>query len=401
MSDPDTSRSLKILMIACVPFFSPRGTPISIKSRLQTLSHLGHKVDLITYHTGEDIEIPGIKVLRIINIPFIKEVPVGPSFIKMFLDVFVFFKTLRYLLMRKYDLIHTHEEGSYFGALLSKVFKIRHLYDFHSSLPQAMKNFGYSRYRALIRFLEFLEKRVVNSSHSIITISAELDAYVKKINSNTPTIIIENHQSYDFYNVDNNQLGSFENSHPEFSGKNIVLYAGTFERYQGLDLLLAAAEKLIKENNNIIFILAGGQPKQIDKLQKLTESIGISSNVHFTGILPFDKLALYMKIANILVSTRTTGNNPPLKIYDYLQAGKPIVATNINAHTQILNDDMAVLVDPVPESIAQGITSLLDNTSYAKKLSLNSRKFFETNYSIEETTKRTKQILDAVMQQNL
>ncbi len=79
MSDSNTQSSLKILMIACLPFFSSRGTPISIKSRLEVLSNLGHKVDVITYHVGDDFELPGIKILRILNIPFIKEVPVGPS----------------------------------------------------------------------------------------------------------------------------------------------------------------------------------------------------------------------------------------------------------------------------------------------------------------------------------
>ena len=95
------------------------------------------------------------------------------------------------------------------------------------------------------------------------------------------------------------------------------------------------------------------------------------------------------------------GNNPPLKIYDYLRVGKPIVATNINVHTQILNDDIAVLVYPSPEFIAKGIVSVIDNPSYANTLGQNSRKFFENNYSTQEKIERTRQILNAVMRENL
>jgi len=401
MSDTNTQSSLKILMIACLPFFSSRGTPISIRSRLEVLSKLDHRVDVITYHVGEDVEIPGVKILRTINLPFIKNVPVGPSLKKIFLDIFVFFKALRLLINRRYDLIYTHEEASYFGVLFSKIFKIRHLYDYHSSMPQVMKNFGYARYKPLIYALEQIERRVINSSHGFIPISPDLDAHIKKINDKIPRVLIENFQDYDLYNIDKESLTSFKLSHTELDGKNIVLYAGTFEYYQGLELLLASAELVVKERGNTIFILAGGRQSQIDTLRKSAEKRGIAPNIHFTGMLPIDEVALYMKITNILISTRLIGNNPPLKIYDYLSTGKPIVATNINAHTQILNDDIAVLVDPSPEFIARGIVSVIDNPSYANTLGQNSRKFFENNYSAQEKIDRTKQILDAVMQENL
>ena len=117
--------------------------------------------------------------------------------------------------------------------------------------------------------------------------------------------------------------------------------------------------------------------------------------------IPIDELAFFMNKANVLISTRTIGNNPPLKIYDYLGAGKPIVATNINAHTQILNDDIAVLVDPGPEFIAEGIISLIDNPSYAKILGKRSRDFFENNYSTQEKIERNRQILNVVMREDI
>jgi len=392
---------MKILMIACIPFFASRGTPIAVRSRLEVLSNLGHEVDVITYHVGDDVEIPGIKILRIINLPFIKEVPVGPSLKKIFLDIFVFFKALRLLINRRYDLIHTHEEASYFGALFSKIFKIRHLYDFHSSIPQAMKNFGYARYRPLIYMLELLERRVINSCRGFISFSTDLDAYIRKLNDKIPIVLIENFQDYDFYNIDKERMASFKLSHSKLNGKNIVLYTGTFEPYQGLELLLTSAELVIKKRENTIFVLAGGRQSQIDALRESAEKRGIAPHFHFTGKLPIDELALFMKIANILVSTRTIGNNPPLKIYDYLRAGKPIVATNINAHSQILNDDIAVLVDPDPEYIAKGIVSVIDNPSYAKILGQKSREFFKNNYSTQEKIERTRQILDAVMRENI
>ena len=398
MTDPNTHRKLKILMITCFPFFSARGTPIAVKSRLDSLSNLGHEVDVVAYHIGDDIELPGIKILRILNIPFIREVPAGPSLKKIFLDVFIIFKSLHLLLNNKYDLIFTHEEASYFGAFFSRIFKIRHLYDFHSSIPQVMKNFGYEKHKLLINILEFLEKRVINSSHGLIPISTNLDEHIKSINNKIPTVIIEDSQNYDFDNIDKDQADSFKLSEPDLDGKNIIWYAGTFEYYQGLDLLIESAELVIKKRSDVVFVLAGGRQKQVDALRESAKKLCITSNVHFIGSgYSMYEIALYMSISTILISTRIIGDNPPLKIYDYLRAGKPIVATNISAHTQVLDEDVAVLVDPDPESIAKGILSILDDPSYGEALGQRSRDLFEKNFSVQKKTEKTKQILDAVM----
>lgn len=400
MSD-NSERSLRILMLACIPFFSNRGTPISVRSRLEILSTLGHEVDLVTYHVGNKVVLPGLVIHRTMNINFIKEVPVGPSFRKVLLDILVFFKALRLLLSRKYDLIHTHEEASYLGAIFSKIFKVRHLYDFHSSLPQVMKNFGYERYRTLLSILVHLEKRILKSCKGVIIISKDLDTYIAGINDKVPRVIIENFQPYWQESMSKEPSGAFINFMSELNGNKVVLYSGTFERYQGLGLLLDAAETVAKSRNNIIFVLAGGNKSQIDSIKKSAEMRGIGSNLHFTGSLPIKEVTQYMNIADVLISTRTIGNNPPLKIYDYLGAGKPIVATNIRAHTQVLNDDIAVLVDTNPESVAEGILSILENPAYAKALGQRSRKFYKSKYDKNNRKESIRYFLDAVMKENI
>src|SRR3990167_2675535 len=183
---------MKILMLVPQPFFSPRGTPISVRSRIAALSELGHEVDVITYHLGGEVEIPGVRIHRIMNFPFIKEIAVGPSVKKIFLDGFIIIKAVRILIKNRYDLMHTHEEASIFASALCKIFKVRHLYDFHSSIPQAMRNFGYSGYSPIISMFELIERWVINSSHGIITVSPALDNYVRGINDRVARVMIEN-----------------------------------------------------------------------------------------------------------------------------------------------------------------------------------------------------------------
>ena len=55
----------RVLMLSPQPYFSPRGTPFSVRHRLEALSALDREVDLVTYHVGKDVEIPGVTIHRI------------------------------------------------------------------------------------------------------------------------------------------------------------------------------------------------------------------------------------------------------------------------------------------------------------------------------------------------
>jgi glycosyltransferase involved in cell wall biosynthesis len=91
------------------------------------------------------------------------------------------------------------------------------------------------------------------------------------------------------------------------------------------------------------------------------------------------------------------GTNTPLKIYSYLQSGKPIVATDLYTHTQVLNQDVAVLVVPSAAGLAEGIISVLDNSLLAANMGSQARKFFEANYSMERYINKTDQVLRAAV----
>jgi glycosyltransferase involved in cell wall biosynthesis len=183
---------MKILMIAPEPFFTPRGTPFSIRGRIQALAALGHSVDLVTYHAGKDIELPGLRIFRTPQIPWVRSIPIGPSFTKIFLDVLLFGLALRKLWGRQYDLIHTHEEAGLIGAVFARWARAQHLYDMHSSLPQQFKNFKAFNYLPIVKFFELLERFVVRRADAVITICPELSERVGAIDKERQCFLIEN-----------------------------------------------------------------------------------------------------------------------------------------------------------------------------------------------------------------
>ena len=183
---------MKVLMIAPQPFFTPRGTPFSVRGRIQALVALGHSVDLVTYHAGDDVSLPGLRIFRTPRIPWMRHVPIGPSYSKILLDILLFGLVIRKLLEQSYDVIHTHEEAGFIGAVVARWAGARHLYDMHSSLPQQLRNFKAYNYAPIVKLFDSMERFVVRRADAIIAICPELLQHVATIDKERPCFLIEN-----------------------------------------------------------------------------------------------------------------------------------------------------------------------------------------------------------------
>jgi glycosyltransferase involved in cell wall biosynthesis len=372
---------MKVLMIAPQPFFEPRGTPISIYQRLEGLSRLGHDIDLVTYHLGEDVEIPGVRVFRTPKIPFINKLKIGPSWSKVPLDLFLFFKALGLLFRNRYDVIHSHEEAGFLAVSLAFFFRTYHLYDMHSSLPKQLVNFDFGNHWMVIKIFELLERMTIFVCDAMITIGPDLEARARKINPQVRQIMIENlplrTRGKSWIQAPLEEL----KRRLGLNGKITVVYTGTFERYQGIDLLIKSARKVRDHTDRIAFILVGGQPGQIQEMQQLVRYLGLEDCVYFTGAVPIEEANQYLEMADILVSPRVEGTSVPLKIYTYLYAAKPILATDLIAHSTVLDDESAVLVEPSSDAFAEGLLSLISNPGLREQLSHQARLLAEEKYS--------------------
>jgi len=354
-------------------------------------------VDLLTYHFGQDLVIPNVVIHRTPHLGFIKSVRIGPSLTKLFLDVLLLVKAFRFLQKGRYQLIHTHEEASFFGVWLAKRFGIPHLYDMHSSLPQqlTLSDLWYSRSTPLVRLFRWLEHYVIKSTDAVITICPDLERLVKQVNDRVPQVMIEDVIFEEKPQAASEEdLNRFRETHA-INGKRVVLYTGNFEPYQGLDLLIASAQQVLRQQKDVVFLLMGGDPEQIRSYKNRVRDLGLLADFRFPGLRSHEEVSVAIRVSHVLVSPRISGTNTPLKIYTYLQSGKPIVATDLLTHTQILNSDAALLVKPEPSALAQGILSVLGDPQSARKLGTGARKFFEGHYSFQTLIMKTDRILQA------
>ena len=383
---------MKILMIAPEPFFEARGTPFSVFHRSKALGKQGHKINLVTYHLGEDVDIKNVEIHRIPNVPFIKHVAIGPSLTKIPLDIILFFKSLYMLTQKRYNCMHVHEEAAVMGCIFKKIFNIPLIYDMHSSIPQQLINFNFTKNRFLIKIAVIGEKWIIKNSDVIIAICPHLGETVHIIDPNKKVMIIENTPLTDQHNIATKEDIDKLKKELDIGNNKVVLYTGTFEYYQGIDLLLKGIPQVIAKINDVKYVLVGGEPEQIKEAKNLANSLNINNYVLFTGKRPVDEMPAFMAIADILVSPRTIGTNTPLKIYSYLKSGKPIVATNLLTHTQVLDETVSILTAPEPDAFADGIVRLLTDDELRKEIGQKGMELANTKYSYDAFMRKNEQV---------
>ena len=387
-------------MLAPEPFFEPRGTPFSEYHRIKALGELGHHVDLLTYPLGRDVALPNLRILRCRRPPFVRRVRVGPSLTKVVLDAALAAKAMAVVRATRYDAVHSHEEAGLLGVWLARKRGIPHLYDMHSSLPQQLANFRYTSSRGAQRLFERAETAMIGGSRVVITICQELQDAVIEVGAGDRSFLIENVMGGDVGDAGAvSAAGAPARIRARYgidAAQPLVLYTGTLEPYQGIDLLIDASARLTHTNPQARILVVGGEPRQVDETRERAR--GRADNVVFAGQRPAVEISDFVAAADVLVSPRIAGTNTPLKIYSYLRSGRPIVATRLRTHTQVLDDETALLASPDPASFAEAVGLVLDKPDVGGRLAEAAKRLAATRYSRESYLAKTGAAYERLLQ---
>jgi glycosyltransferase involved in cell wall biosynthesis len=379
---------MNILMLAPEPFFEPRGTPISVYFRILALGELGHRVTLVTYPIGKNVVLKGLKIVRPPNLLGMRRIKIGPSLAKLPLDALLLLQATLEIIGNRYDLVFSHEEAGFLGVWMARIWRKPHVYDMHSSLPQQLENFQFTRSPLLVSLFRRMEHFVLRNSHSIIVICRDLMDMVASLGYGKKAVQVENFLDFPAEKATAEAV-AMKKKEVAPGGEKVVLYTGNFEPYQGIPLLLRAAQKV---EPGAIFVLVGGTGRSLIEMKALADELGISDKVVFVDKLSPSKVPLYLELADVLVSPRISGTNTPLKVYSCLKSGKPLVATRLWTHTQVLSERYAVLSDPNAEDFARGIEFAL-HSDEARTQAQAAREWAEKEYAPSRYLEKISQVL--------
>jgi glycosyltransferase involved in cell wall biosynthesis len=374
----------KVLFIAPQPFFQWRGSPIRISFNLMALVKTGCKVDMLTLPIGDDHPIPGVRFIRVANPFSVKNIPIGPSLWKLFFDVLILFKGVQLCLKNRYDVVHGVEEAGFIGGILARLIRARSVFEKHSDPASYQKGFLRNCVMWLYAQVEVLSVRMADA---VIGTGPGLVAQVKKMKTGT--------KAFDIFDIPSSlkvptgeAIQAIRDRLCRKDGEVLVTFVGSFAIYQGIELMLGAIPTVVQQAPQTRFVVIGGTPEEIEAKKKQLGLQGVEGNVTFVGKIPPDALPDYLAASDILLSPRISGINTPLKVLDYMKAGRAIAATDIPSNRLLLDDSTAVFAKPEPDAFARAILSLVDDGEKRQSQGLALRRLHESKYNFEKFCER-------------
>lgn len=371
----------RVLLVSPQPFYEDRGTPIAVELVSRSLAASGFEVDLLAFPIGREVAIPGVTVHRCARLFGVRSVPIGFSSGKLALDAALFHRFRKMLDARHYDVVHAVEEAAYFAAMLCPSRHVPFIYDMASAIPVELERHPLLGRRLAQVGVQKAEKWVLSRASHVLC-SQGLAARVRSISPNTP--VTEWRFPVGDTKVDSKagarlrtELGIDANDH-------IVVYAGNFSRYQGLDLLVDAFVIASRRNPRLTLACVGAADESdaAQWLERLPDDV--RPRAHVRPRVPRPEVSDYLAMADTLVSLRPEGNNAPLKLFEYMAAGRPIVATRGAAHEPLLNSERAFLCDARADDIADRLTELAAKPARAARVAEAAKRFALTEYSVDK-----------------
>lgn len=222
-----------------------------------------------------------------------------------------------------------------------------------------------------------------SSNLKVVSISHALTRFCEENYRITIDKILTKHDGVDIESF--SSLPGREKAREELGlpqGKNIICYAGSLFRGRGIELLLSASRNLPEDS---IVLIVGGHGKDLEAYKENALRMGCN-RVYFLGFIPNRRVPMYLVASNILVmpyekgAEDATGRNignfmSPLKMFEYMASGRPIVASDLPVLREVLRDgENSLLFKPGDEKgFLEAIKTCLEDKELATRIARKAR----------------------------
>ena len=341
----------------------------------ESLAAGGHRVHLLVFHEGEDVIMDGVLLDRIRSFPGTRGIGPGFSFKKIICDLLMLFKASSLIKNDHFDIIHAVEEAAFLAMTLKALYGLPFIYDMDSSLARQMEE-KFSFLGPLATLMRRAEDTVIRQSCGVVAVCKSLEDIARRADNEKNILRLED------VSMLPPEIVIKENIRQEHGiNGTIFMYVGNLESYQGINLLLQSFALAAKTHPQATLVIIGGKDEDIDHYRKKTRQLQIEQQVYFLGPRPIQDLGSYLIQADVLVSPRISGNNTPMKIYSYLDAGVPVLATQLTTHTQVLDDSISLLAEPTQEAFGGAMVTLMDKPDLGKRLAVQAKKRVQQEFT--------------------
>jgi glycosyltransferase involved in cell wall biosynthesis len=252
-------------------------------------------------------------------------------------------------LSKSYNVIHVHNVPDFlvFGAIVPKFGGARIILDIHDILPEFYAGkFGIGTGSLIFKLLVVVEKlSILFSNHVIIANHLWQERLISRsVRRNKCTAI---------RNFPNSRI-FFPRPRQSTNGKFLIIYPGSLNWYQGVDVAIKAFAKVVNDMPQSQFHIYGeGAAKPA--LIALANDLGLSETVKFHGLLPTNEIANVMAQADLGVepkraTSRFSNEAASTKILEFMAVGVPVVVSDTTIHKYYYDDSVVVFFESDNES---------------------------------------------------
>jgi glycosyltransferase involved in cell wall biosynthesis len=251
------------------------------------------------------------------------------------------------------------------------------------------------------RDLWLYEKEIAWANHVIAVTPGIRNALVSELRiSPEKTTVVPNGANTELFRPIDKRLVCGELGLPD--EQSYVCFVGHLVAWQGTEHLVRSIPLILGECPQVRFIIVGDGPMK-RKLLALAEQVGVSDRTIFTGTVPYEKVPLYINASDVCVAPFIRARNEriglsPLKLYDYLACGKPVVGSDIVGVADTLqaaNAGIAVRPED-PGDLAGAIIRLLGNDELRTRMGESGRKYVVENHSWRSVAEKVAQVCEHV-----
>lgn len=184
---------------------------------------------------------------------------------------------------------------------------------------------------------------------------------------------------------------------PPLTGR-LVLFVGNLVPWQGVEMLIRASTILQHDHPDLRFLIVGDGIQRPD-LENLAARLGTSDRVVFLGAVPHEAVPAYIGASEVCIAPFTRSRNEivglsPLKVYEYLSCGRPVVVSDLPGLEFVRMRAAGLTVPPDdPGALAHAISRLVDNREDARAMGERGREYVVRERSWARTAEQVEHVL--------
>jgi len=353
----------------------------------KSLKKAGYNITVIG-HTNSKLEkeVDGIKIVGIE-----KKVE-----IKSYLSLLR--RLLKEALDVNADVYHCHEPESFLVAIYLKIFKRKKIiYDVHEYYIDVLPLSSPQRKLFLGFMLYLVEPLFCRYTDVIITADEEIAKRYKKFSKNVHPIF--NFPSFEVFKPSDNRYLK-----EKYENHSVIIYVGGMSGERGILELIQAVHKVSRTYPLVKLLLLGnfGTKDFEERCIEYVRSNDLAVIVEFLGFVPHTEIQKYIDAADVgavlLKPIPKFYKNIPIKQFEYMVCGKPVIGSNLPPIENFIGKEKAgILVDPNNiNEISEAMIYLLEHPEEAKMMGENGRRAVEEKYNWGEMEKEVMKIYSKI-----